>query len=98
MTIFRNLKITCHDNGKIHTQGHYELGKKEGAWEIFNDEGTLLKRETWHNGKLWGIVHFLKMAQRVMKRVGSMEKAKASIVSGIIGIAVGECEDSIVKG
>ena len=57
MTIVRNLKITCHDNGKIHTQGHYELGKKEGSWEIFNDEGTLLERETWYDGKLWGIVH-----------------------------------------
>ena len=60
MNLLRDLKITHHDNGKIHTQGHYELGKKEGSWEIFNDEGTLLKRETWYDGKLWGIVHFFK--------------------------------------
>jgi antitoxin component YwqK of YwqJK toxin-antitoxin module len=38
------------DNGKVHDEGLYVMGKKEGDWMINNSDGTLFLIITYKDG------------------------------------------------
>ncbi|WP_425421789.1 toxin-antitoxin system YwqK family antitoxin [Phaeodactylibacter xiamenensis] len=45
-----------HRNGKIKTHGYYKIGKKQGIFRYFDQQGKLIKSEEYNNGILIGNV------------------------------------------
>ena len=44
-------KIVKYDNGKIREEGNYEVGKKQGDWKYYNENGELFLTITYNFDK-----------------------------------------------
>ena len=42
--------VWYYENGKVKTEGVYVMGKKEGDWYMYNEDGTLFLIITYRNG------------------------------------------------
>lgn len=45
-------QIVMYPSGANHYLGEWKMGKKVGAWQIFNQKGELIKTQVWDDGKL----------------------------------------------
>jgi len=39
--------IRYHKNGQLWDEGYFEHGKKKGTWKVFDENGELLKEQTF---------------------------------------------------
>ena len=41
-----------HENGTLKTEGNVKNGEAEGLWQFYDENGKLIKKETYKNGEL----------------------------------------------
>ena len=55
--------VNYYDNGFVKEKGKYLNGLKDDKWEYFHEDGELIQREYWLNGKKLPIMNFDNLIQ-----------------------------------
>jgi antitoxin component YwqK of YwqJK toxin-antitoxin module len=62
--------ITYHENGRVHEQGGFYDGYRDGVWRQFSDTGVLLAQALFHLGERRGTWEFRGPNNALMGRLG----------------------------
>ncbi len=62
--------ITYHENGRVHEQGGFADGRRDGVWRQYSDTGVLLAQARFHLGERMGTWEFRSPNNTLMGRLG----------------------------
>ena len=69
------LHIYAHDNGKMHSRGYYVKGQREGFWEMFYEDETIMMETQYRSNKTNGLsVSYHKNGKVMMRYTNKMGK------------------------
>jgi antitoxin component YwqK of YwqJK toxin-antitoxin module len=62
--------ITYHENGRVHEQGEFANGRRDGVWRQYSETGVLLAQARFHLGERMGTWEFRSPNNTIMGRLG----------------------------